>query len=294
MSEFDAFESNWVIVPQVRGLYETAYGVRTHYVCAGQGEPLLMVHGGGPGASGAVGWSNTIPALAKHFRVYALDLIGNGESDKPIMEYSLPTLADHVAGFVDALRLNNIRIMGNSQGAYVAMKYVLDNPGRVKGAAIISTGTLGTACGIDDRGDAAKLPRFDGTRAAMRAFLEIIVTDQSKVTDALLEARFAVATKPGHQEYLASLARYRKECEANSTIAQQWYVRERMQALKIPNIMLWGEKDRTAPLDPVGYKMRDLLPQIPFHVVKGSGHQVQNDQPEECNRLLVKHFTSIR
>src|SRR5438552_15143274 len=105
------FKSGWVVVPQVDAMRETVYGLRTHYVCAGEGEPVILIHGGGPGASGATGWANTIPALAKHFRVYAIDLIGNGDSDKPLIEYSLQTLVEHVAGFIDALNLNGVRIM---------------------------------------------------------------------------------------------------------------------------------------------------------------------------------------
>ena len=74
---------------------ETVHGVKTHYVFAGEGEPLIMIHGGGPGASGSSGWANTIPDLAKHFRVYAIDLIGNGQSDKPLVEYSFQTQVEH-------------------------------------------------------------------------------------------------------------------------------------------------------------------------------------------------------
>ena len=294
MSIFESFQSNWVVVPQVRSLFETGYGVRTHYVTAGEGEPLILIHGGGPGASGATGWAQTIPALAKHFRVYAIDLIGNGQTDIPLVEFSMQTLVEHVAGFIDTLKLGPVRIMGNSQGAYVAMKYVLDNPGRVKAAAIISTGNLASACGFEAKGNAAKLPRFDGTRESLEAFLKLIVNDPAKLTKELIDARFAVASRPGHKEMFQSIGRYRALTQENPSIKQAWYVRERMQALTIPYCFIWGELDRTAPLDPQGLALKELLPHIPFHVVKGAGHQVQNDKPEECNRLLLEHFLSTK
>lgn len=291
MSIFDSFQSNWVVVPQVRSLYETAYGVRTHYVTAGQGEPLIMIHGGGPGASGATGWANTIPALAKHFRVYAIDLIGNGDSDIPTMEYSLQTLVEHVAGFIDTLKLSNVRIMGNSQGAYVAIKYVLDNPGRAKSAALISTGNLASACGSERKSKGGTdLPRFDGTKESLAAFLKVIVNDQSRITDELLDARFKIASRAGHREMLQSIQRFRKLSLENPSVHQSWFVRDRIKELKTPFNLIWGELDRSAPLDPQGLALKELLPHIPFHVVKGSGHQVQNDKPEECNRLLLEHF----
>lgn len=290
MSTYTKFEDGWVVVPQVRSLYETAYGVKTHYVTAGQGEPLIMIHGGGPGASGATGWANTIPALAKHFKVYAIDLIGNGESDIPAMEYSLLTLVEHVAGFIDCLKLQNVRIMGNSQGAYVAIKYALDHPGRVKSAGLISTGNLASACGIEKGKAGADLPRFDGTKESLEKFLHVIVNDPAKITAELLDARFAIASRPGHKEMLQSIQRYRKLSLENASMHQAWFVRERIKELKIPFNFIWGEVDKSAPLDPQGLGLKELLPHIPFHIVKGSGHQVQNDKPEECNKLLLDHF----
>jgi pimeloyl-ACP methyl ester carboxylesterase len=283
-------QEGWVVVPSVAGMRETVYGVKTHYVHAGEGEPVLLVHGGGPGASGASGWAKTIPALAENFHVYAIDLIGSGYTDKPKMEYSFQTLVNHVAGFVDALNLKDIRICGNSQGAYVAIKYVLDFPLRVKQAALISTGTLAMACGLRDTGTSTALPRFDGTKETLRAFISVIVNDPSKITDELIDARYEVAMLPGHQEMQSSLAKYREVMTNEPSERQVYEVRDRLKQLKVPWCMIWGEKDRSAPLDPLGKGMHELYPDVPFHVVEGSGHQVQNDKPEEANRLLLQFF----
>lgn len=290
MSLYNNFQSNWVVVPQVRSLFETVYGVRTHYVTAGEGEPLILIHGGGPGASGATAWAQTIPALAKHFKVYAIDLIGNGDTDIPLVEFSLQTLVEHVAGFIDTLKLPKVRIMGNSQGAYVAAKYTLDNPGRVKSLAIISTGNLASACGFESKGKAVSLPRFDGSRETLEAFLRLIVNDPARLPEELIDARFAIASRPGHKEMFQSIGRYRKLTQEDPSIRQAWFVRERMMALTIPYCIIWGEKDRTAPLDPQGLAMKELLPHVPFHVVKDAGHQVHNDKPDDCNKLLLEHF----
>jgi pimeloyl-ACP methyl ester carboxylesterase len=286
------YQSGYVVVNEVRARHETIYGVKTHYVHAGDGEPLVLVHGAGPGASGDAGWRNAIPALAKHFHVYAIDLLGYGHSDKPRIEYSYQTHVNHVAGFVDALNLQNIRICGNSQGAYVAMKYVLDNPARVARVALISTGTLATAMGLRARGRATPLPRFDGSKETLRAFIEVIVNDPSKITDELIDSRFAIASLPGHREMRESMRQYGDALKDNPNERQLFEVKDRLPQLTIPWCMIWGEEDRSAPLDPLGNGLHALFPDVPFHVVKGSGHQVQNDQPEACNRLLVEWFTS--
>jgi pimeloyl-ACP methyl ester carboxylesterase len=285
-----AWQDGWVVMPQVAAMRETVYGVKTHYVHAGNGEPVVLIHGGGPGAGGDSGWSNMIPALSPYYHVYAIDLIGAGLTDKPAIEYSFQTLVNHVAGFVDALNLNNIRIAGNSQGAYVAIKYTLDHPGRVKQAALISTGTLATACGLSDEGKAGPLPRFDGSKESLRKFIEVIVNDPARITDALIDARFAVASLPGHREMHQSLGRYRQVMAEDSSQRQVYDVRARLPLLNVPWCMIWGGADRSAPLDPLGNGMHALFPNIPFSVVEGSGHQVQNDKPEECNRLFLEFF----
>lgn len=284
------FQDGWVVVPQVRALRETVYGVRTHYVHAGAGEPVVLIHGGGPGASGASGWAKTIPVLAEHFHVYAIDLIGNGLTDKPLIDYSFQTLVEHVAGFIDVLNLGQVRICGNSQGAYVAIKYTLDHPARVKQAALISTGSVAKACGLDDGGKALPLPRYDGTKESLRRFMEAILNDPAVITDELIDTRYAVATQPGHFEMHESLARYRKLLEEDPSHRQVYEIRERLAALRVPWCVIWAGADRTAPLDPLGNGLRALFPHVPFYVVEGAGHQVQNDKPEACNRLLLEFF----
>jgi pimeloyl-ACP methyl ester carboxylesterase len=286
----NALKEGWVVVPQVGALRETVYGIKTHFVHAGEGEPVVMIHGGGPGSGGEAGWAKTIPVLSQHYHCFGIDLIGAGYTDKPLIEYSFQTLVNHVAGFVDALGFSKLRIMGNSQGAYVAMKYALDNPGRITSVALISTGTLAKAMGLGDDGKAAALPRFDGSKESLRAFMSLIVNDQSKLTDELIDSRFAAASLPGHKEMMDSLDAYRKLMQQDPTHRQVYDVKDRLPRFGLPWCMIWGGADRTAPLDPLGNRMHELFPNVPFHAVEGSGHQVQNDKPEECNRILTDFF----
>jgi pimeloyl-ACP methyl ester carboxylesterase len=282
-----------VVVPQVRALAEPLYGVRTHYVEAGDGDPLILVHGGGPGASGASGWARLIPLLADSFHVLAIDLVGSGHSDKPLVEYSFQTLVDHLAGFVDALGLPRVRLVGNSQGAYVAMKYALDHPARVQQVGTIGTATLATAVGLCDDGRALPLPRFDGSRESLVAFLQTIVNDPARLTEELVEARFAVASLPGHREMLDSLGRYRTLVTEDPDQQQVFEVRERLAKLAIPWSMIWGADDRTAPVETLGAGMHELFPQVPFSVVEGAGHQAQTDQPQQVHDLLLSFFGRV-
>ena len=71
-------------------------GIKTHFIEAGEGDPLILIHGGGPGASGEHNWGNNIESLARHFHVFALDLIGYGLTDKPAIEYSYQAKIDQL------------------------------------------------------------------------------------------------------------------------------------------------------------------------------------------------------
>lgn len=283
------FESGWVVVPQVRGMRETVYGVKTHYVHAGEGQPVILLHGGGPGGSGEHGWYNTIPALAPYVHVYALDQFGYGYTDKPMIEYSFQALVDHLAGFIDALGFAQVRLVGNSQGAYVAMKYTCDLPARVERIVTIGSATLAGAMGLSVT---TQPPRFEGTKESLQRFLAAIVNDPSKVTDELVESRYRIAQLPGAQHAKQSITRYRSVVQEDPDQRQAYEVRGRVSLLTVPWCVIWGADDRTAPLS-LGEELRRLAPNIrEFHVVEGAGHQVQNDKPEQCNRLLIDFLTS--
>ena len=244
----------------------------------------------GPGLRVRAGEPILIPALSQRYGVFALDLMGAGFSDKPRIEYSFQMQVNHVAGFIDTFGLGPVRVVGNSQGAYVAIKYVMDHPARAEAAVLISIGRLSKAMGLSDDGKAAPLPRFDGSKESLRKFMQLIVNDPSKLTEELIDHRFTAASMPGHKEMMESLDAYRQLMREDSNQRQMYDVKARLPMLTIPWSMIWGEADRTAPLDPLGNRMHALFPNIPFHVVEGSGHQVQNDKPEECNRLVSEFF----
>ncbi len=186
-------------------------GIRTHFVEAGQGEPIILVHGAGPGAFGWGGWRQTIPALAPHFHVYALDTLGFGFTDKPTnIVYSDQASVDHLAGFIDALCLDKVNLLGNSRGAYMCAKYTCDHPDRVKRLLMISSGSScirrwASRGRRNRRRGSARLQGYDGTPEAMRRFMERIVHDHSKITDELIAVRVEMAALPGH-DYVPQVA----------------------------------------------------------------------------------------
>ena len=120
--------------------YVTVAGVRTHYIVAGDGEPLLLFHG--LGASVAT-WRDNIGPLSKVFRVYGIDLPGHGNSDKPDMNYSADTLAQFALRLIDTLGLDRPSIIGNSVGGALGLMLALGHPERVSGLVLVDSASLG-------------------------------------------------------------------------------------------------------------------------------------------------------
>jgi len=108
--------------------FVTVYGAKIHYVEAGTGAPLILIHG----LADDVGiWDSIIPALSTKFRVIALDQIGFGRSDKPLLNYRVSTFVDFLDGFLTELKIDRASLVGNSLGAWVAAAFTLTHPGRV-------------------------------------------------------------------------------------------------------------------------------------------------------------------
>jgi pimeloyl-ACP methyl ester carboxylesterase len=273
-------------------------GIRTHFVEAGHGDPVVLVHCAGPGAFGWAGWRQTIPALARHFHVFALDTLGFGLTDKPVdMVYSDQASVDHLAGFIDALCLDKVNLGGNSRGAYMAAKYTLDHPDRVKRLLMVSSGSIASAMGLDRTGDQKrgqrKLQGYDGTAASMRQFLEVIVHDHSKITEELVAARVEMAALPGHDYVQKSQKQYRDRLKGDPNEQQRFDIRHRLPMLTIPMVMIWGAKDAFAPPAFAG-QLREMLPNVAFEMLENSGHQAQNDESERFNEIALAFFRGDR
>lgn len=274
-----------------QSLFVRANGIKTHFIVAGRGEPIVLVHGGGPGASGEYGWRRNIPALAEYFQVFALDRIGFGLTDKPPISFSDQVLADHLADFIDVLGFDRLSLMGNSMGAYGVARYAVDHPDRVKKMVLVASGSIASAMGVErgpSEGQRA-MRRFDEepTRENMRAVLEGLVCNKAGITDELIDGRFRLATSPGALEAQRSQRKYRERLKTDPNLRQQYSLLHRLPELTIPTIMIWGKQDRFAPID-LGYELRAMLPNLKaFHVFENSGHQVQNDEVEKFNRTVI-------
>jgi hypothetical protein len=109
--------------------FVTVYGAKIHYVEAGTGPVVILLHGLGADISS---WDLTIGQLSQKYRVIVPDQIGFGRSDKPLINYRIGTLVDFLDGFYKELKVEHASLVGNSLGGWVAAAFALAHPEKVE------------------------------------------------------------------------------------------------------------------------------------------------------------------
>ena len=141
----------------------TVAGKPIFFAEAGTGPAVVMLHGGGPGASGASNYSRNIDALAKNFRVIVPDMPGYGRSTKGV-DQSDPFgyLADMIRGLLDELGIDTAHLIGNSYGGAAALRLALDTTHRVGKLVLMGPGGIGTTRGVPTAGLKRLLSYYGG------------------------------------------------------------------------------------------------------------------------------------
>ena len=265
------------MTPPPRALtYEVGSGLEIHYREAGQGRPVMFIHGSGPGGNGWSNFKQNIDPLAANYRVVVPDLYGYGYSAKPEgCDYDLDFFASGLTALMDGLGLEDVTVVGNSLGGAIAIKLALTHPQRLRALVLMapggieSTETYMKMAGIQRMvGEIMKGP-LDKPR--LRGILEMFTYDKKHVTDALVEERFAISqTQPPDV-----FGRMKVENQG-----------DRLQELTIPILGLWGANDEFCP--PSGsYKFLMGCPQARFTFFSRCGHWVMIEYAAAFNRLCL-------
>jgi pimeloyl-ACP methyl ester carboxylesterase len=113
--------------------YVKANGLNVYYEEHGQGEPLILLHGG---TVSQVMWSQHIPLLQKHFHVVTPDLRGHGKTDNPYQQFSYRAMAEDIAAFIDVTGIRKPHVCGYSDGGQVALELAMHYPGHLRALVI--------------------------------------------------------------------------------------------------------------------------------------------------------------
>jgi len=246
----------------------------------GGGLPLVMLHGGGPGASAWSNFGSALPTFAETFRTLLIDQPGFGGSDKPpVVGNYFRHSAEYVVRLLDELGIDRIHLLGNSLGGGTAMRLALSHPDRVGRLVLMGPGGLSlNVFHADPTEGVQRLMDFSAnpTREALRAFISCMVVDQGLVTDELVEERFADATAPGAQEAMASMGM----SFWNPETAEDGMLWREAHRLRKHILLTWGREDRVNPLDGAMVALK-LIPKAQLHVFPNCGHWAQIEAAEE-------------
>lgn len=259
---------------------------------AGEGPPLLMLHGSGPGVTGWRNYRDTLGSLSEHFRCLVLEFPGFGVSD-PTDQHPMAAALPAVGRFLDGLGLHQVDIVGNSMGGIVAARFAIAEPDRVR--RLVTIGGVGRNLFSPGPGEGINLlVEFteEPTRERLVAWLNSMVYDRSLVTEELVEERWAQATEPAT---LASARRMygRGVLEAAATAAARsdqapwWAMLHKIQAR---TLLTWGRDDRVSPVDMAILPMR-TIPAAELHVFPDCGHWVMIEQKEAWESAVLAFLT---
>jgi 4,5:9,10-diseco-3-hydroxy-5,9,17-trioxoandrosta-1(10),2-diene-4-oate hydrolase len=265
-------------------------GLKLHYHEAGGEHPetVILLHGGGPGASAWSNFGRNLPVFAKNYRTLAIDQPGFGRSDKPTEhpQYFRHS-ADAVVGLMDELGIERAHFVGNSLGGGTSVRLALNHPKRAGRLVLMGPGGLSVNLFAPDPTEGIKnLGRFSAppgpSREKLEAFLRIMVHDQSLITDELIDERFAAASAP---ESLAAMKAMGKSFAQPDTYEEGMLWRE-AHRLRQRVLLIWGREDRVNPLDGALLALK-TIPRAQLHVFGGCGHWAQLEKFEEFNRLAL-------
>jgi pimeloyl-ACP methyl ester carboxylesterase len=254
----------------------TVLGFKLHYLEAGRGAPVILLHGlGGDGSR----WGPNIEPLARDFHLFALDQIGFGQSDKPLANYHTGMLAEFLVGFLKEAGVGKASLVGNSMGAGVALYTAAKFPDVVDRIVLADGGGYRAA-----GSDAPAAPTPEGlrrrqlqnsvTREETREFFRILFHDKSLVTDKMVDEQLAMRLRSAF-----TITKMQEGGDRGSLTEEQ------VHAVKAPTLIVWGKYDELA--NPAGAdRLERAIPGSRKVIIDNCGHMPQLERADEFNRLV--------
>lgn len=256
----------------------SAAGIRTNLHDVGQGSPVLMIHGSGPGVSAWANWRLSLPVLAQQARVIAPDMVGFGFTERPAdQRYSMDRWVEQAVGVLDALEVARTDLVGNSFGGALALALAIRHPERVR--RLVLMGSVGVPFRITAELDAVW--GYQPSQARMRQLLDIFAYDTRLATDELAKLRYEASIRPGfHESFEAMFPAPRQRwvdamCSAEADI----------RALPHETLVLHGREDRVIPLAN-SLTLADWIPNSQLHVFGHCGHWTQIEHAARFSQLV--------
>jgi 2-hydroxymuconate-semialdehyde hydrolase len=261
-----------------------AGGIETNYHDCGDGRPVLLIHGSGPGVTAWANWRLVLPELGKTCRAIAPDMVGFGYTERPAgIEYGVDGWVEHAVGLLDALGIEQTDLIGNSFGGAIALALAIRHPQRV--SKLVLMGSVGVPFEITPELDAVW--GYEPSLAAMRGLLDIFAYDRSLVNDELAELRYQASIRPGFQESFSAMFPAPRQRWVDAMASAEADIK----AIKQPTLIIHGRDDKVIPLAN-SLTLNNWITDSQLHVFGRCGHWVQIEHNRDFNRLVSNFLTA--
>lgn len=253
----------------------------------GVGYPVLMLHGGGAGASGLSNYSRNLEALSQQFRVLVVDMPGYGQSSKGVNRSDpFGDLAKSMLGLFDALQIKSAHVVGNSLGGACALRMALDAPSRVSALVLMGPGGVNTTRSLPTPGLNQLLNYYSGegpTREKITRFIrDYLVYDGSLVSDEMIEERYRSSIDPK----VVAAPPLRRPNGLKAALRMDFTRDARLQQCLVPTLVLWGADDKVNRPSG-GEALRKRMPNCDLYLFSKTGHWVQWERADEFNAVTA-------
>ena len=258
-------------------------GRSVSYVRVGRGQPLVLLHGFTLGHS-TLTYGPSIAPLAKHFDVIVPDLPGYGSSDPLPGVYSTESYIHFLEGFLDALALEEVCLVGFSKGGAISLGFTLHYPERVSKLVLVSSYALSGAVHVPllpylalrTPGLAQVVWRsLRSVKGLLPLYLKnLVFGDADNVTDKLIaEIREPLSKEGSEQAFMTWMRGEMGPLHLKTNYA------DRLPELRTPTLLLHGTKDLVVPARRAK-RAADLIPNVHLELLRGCGHWVPREAPE--------------
>ena len=267
-------------------LFVPVKGVNIHYNDVGAGEPVLCLHGGGPGATAWSNFKQNIPVITgANRRMLMMDMPGYGKSGFPdgCSEDFFDFMGEMIDAFLGALGIGGaVDIIGNSLGGQAALGLERINSARIKHLVLIGSQPTSAGLVIQPQPQEALRNIFNyyagegPTLDKMRRLVESLLYDASQVTEETLQERFEASKDPGQMRLLGLPRR-----DLYSELDQ----------IACPTLLVWGQEDKGGALE-VGLQLLKRMQDARMHIFQRCGHWAQVEHQAEFEQVVLNFFNS--
>src|ERR1041385_4181239 len=251
----------------------TIYGQKIHYLEAGSGPNLILLHGLG-GSSEVLGFN--IGPLAEKYHVFVPDQIGFGKSDKPLVNYRIRTYVDFLDEFCKQLKIERATLIGNSMGGWIAAMFTASFPDRVDKIVLVDAAGYAPPKDFDMRTLFGLNPT---TREGMKVLVGKVFYNKAFQTDAAIDQAITARLAAGDGYTIKSIT--------ESIIRGEDFLDDVVKTIKRPTLIVWGRQDGLVPLA-TGERFNKDIAGSKMVVIEECAHVPNAEKPGEFNAALLK------